>query len=793
MTGLEVALPGRSGKAIPWTNDLAVITAKHPVADQRAQFFRDSVLQLDRQVGNAAAGIQLVGADKGVRGADIQTGGAFSAVFGGVRWIDRQRQVDEQLAQEEITASLAVEHEGVLADPAEAGLFGDGFFQYRGAVDKGAVTERADDRLDFFCQLLHAFTDQFVVIAAQRITRDVGFFRLAEHMRHLRIARQVVHAQGHYAQRARHQFLGVRAFAAMGAHIVHFAVVAGLEPALQMLLVLGEVQAADADLLEAQLAAPVLDGLGEGGEICGSGRHVARETGAEMRIILPDIGARRRMPHIKDDFPDALYSAAQIRALDAQLIAAGTTGFELMQRAARATWRAIVRRWPKAAELTVMTGHGNNAGDGFLVATLARRAGWSVRVLTVGEPRRLQGDAAIAHAEAVAVGVPLEAWTDESELRGVLLDALLGTGLSGDVREPYVRAIDTINVSGLPVTAVDIPSGLCSDTGRVLGTAVTADLTVTFIGLKQGLFTGDAADRVGELVFDDLHADPDLVESAPFSARLLSQKNLPRLTPRAPTSHKGSFGHVLLIGGDRGFGGAILMSAESALRCGAGMVSMATRSEHVSAALTRLPEVMAQGTHSANQLMGLLEQADVLVVGPGLGQAAWGRSLLSAVTNAPLPQVWDADALNLLSTGAVSLPEHCVITPHPGEAARLLALSTAQVQADRPAAALALSRKYTATVILKGAGSLIASPDGRLAVCSQGHPAMATAGLGDVLAGVVGALLAQGMEGFEAACLAVWLHANAGEQAGRSGRGLAATDLIPAIRQLLEEQSPCLK
>jgi len=512
-----------------------------------------------------------------------------------------------------------------------------------------------------------------------------------------------------------------------------------------------------------------------------------------MRIILPDIGARRRMPQTKDDFPDALYSAAQVRALDAQLIAAGTSGFELMQRAARATWRAIVRRWPQCTELTVLAGHGNNAGDGYLVAALARRAGWSVRVLAVGEPRRLLGDAANAHAEAVAVGVPIEPWSDESELRGVLLDALLGTGTTGEVREPYVRAIDTINVSGLPVAAVDIPSGLCANTGRVLGTAVAADLTVTFIGLKLGLFTGDAADRVGELVFNDLHADPDIVESAPASARLLLPDNLPRLTPRAPTSHKGRFGHVLLIGGDRGFGGAIQMSAESTLRCGAGMVSMATRSEHVASALVRLPEVMVQGTHSANQLMGLLKQASVLVVGPGLGQAAWGRSLLSAAANAALPQVWDADALNLLSLGVVSLPDRCVITPHPGEAARLLGISTAQVQADRPAAAHALSKKYTATVILKGAGSLIASPDGRLAICAQGHPAMATAGLGDVLAGVVGALLAQGMETFEAACLAVWLHASAGVECGRSGRGLAATDLIPAIRQLLEEHSPCLK
>ncbi|MFJ3372142.1 NAD(P)H-hydrate dehydratase [Pseudomonas sp. NPDC086251] len=499
------------------------------------------------------------------------------------------------------------------------------------------------------------------------------------------------------------------------------------------------------------------------------------------------------MPHTKDELPDALYSAAQVRGLDASLIAAGTPGFELMQRAAHATWRALVRQWPTAHELTVLAGHGNNAGDGYLVAVLARRAGWSVRVLAAGDPQRLQGDAALAHAEAVAENVTIESWTAQAQLRGVVLDALLGTGLTGEVREPYASVIASINASGLPVAAVDIPSGLCADTGRRLGSAVRADLTVTFIGLKLGLFTGDAADVVGELVFNDLQAPPELFDGAPFTARRLTACNLPRLASRAPASHKGKFGHVLLIGGDRGFGGAILLSAQSALRSGAGMVSLATRSEHISAALTRVPEAMVLGTSSANQLMGLLEKVSVLVVGPGLGQAAWGRSLLSAAANAPLPQVWDADALNLLASEHVSLPKDCVITPHPGEAARLLGISTAEVQADRPAAAHALSKKYTAVVILKGAGSLIASPDGRLVVCHQGHPAMATAGLGDVLAGLVGALLAQGMPAFEAASLAVWLHANAGAQQGKSGRGLAASDLIPAIRQLLEEQAPCLK
>ena len=273
----------------------------------------------------------------------------------------------------------------------------------------------------------------------------------------------------------------------------------------------------------------------------------------------------------------------------------------------------------------------------------------------------------------------------------------------------------------------------------------------------------------------------------------LHAETLPRLPARTTSAHKGQFGHVLLIGGDRGFGGAITLSAQAALRCGAGLVSLATRPEHVPAALTRLPEVMTLGVSSANQLMDVLVHASVLVVGPGLGQAPWGRSLLSAAAQAKMPQVWDADALNLLSNADFKLTSGSVITPHPGEAARLLGISTSQVQGDRPAAARALVKKYSVACVLKGAGSLIADVDGRLALCDHGHPAMATAGLGDVLAGVIGALLAQGLSAFDAACLAVWLHARAGEQQGRMGRGLAASDLIPVIRQLLEEHAPCTK
>lgn len=491
--------------------------------------------------------------------------------------------------------------------------------------------------------------------------------------------------------------------------------------------------------------------------------------------------------------PTSLYSAAQVRELDARLIAAGTPGFELMQRAAHAAWRALRRRWPAAEHITVLTGRGNNAGDGYLIAALAKRACREVRVYAVGDPQQLQGDAALAFAEAQEAGVEWMPWTAHAALQGVVVDALLGTGVSGDVRAPYAEAIQLANASALPILAVDLPSGLCADTGRVLGQAVCADLTVSFIGLKLGLFTGEGPSRVGELVFDDLQADAALVGQVESRALRLCETSLPTLPRRSPTAHKGSFGQVLVIGGDLGTGGAALLSAEASLRCGAGMVTLATRPEHVTAALVRRPEIMCSGVESTYALTALTQRADVLVIGPGLGQAPWGRSLLSLAPQCHVPQVWDADALNLLATGAVELPEACLITPHPGEAARLLGIPVADVQADRPAAARALAARYHCTVILKGAGTLVADFNGRLALCDRGHPAMASAGLGDVLAGVAGALLAQGLPPFEAATLAVWLHAVAGELAGQQGRGLAAADLIAIIRQLLEEQSPCRK
>ena len=496
------------------------------------------------------------------------------------------------------------------------------------------------------------------------------------------------------------------------------------------------------------------------------------------------------MSEYPSSWPLSLHDAAQVRALDARLMAAGTPGAVLMQRAAQAAWRALRRRWPQVRKLCVLAGPGNNAGDGYLLAVLARRAGWDVQVYSLADPARLRDAAAQAYAEACAQGVQVQPWHAEAVLDGLLVDAMLGTGLAGELREPYATAVARINASGLPCLALDIPSGLCADTGRLWGAAVRADLTVTFIALKLGLFTGAGPDQVGELCFADLQADAALCAAAPAVAQRLTTGNLQRLPVRPRTAHKGACGRLLVVGGERGYGGAALLAAQSGLRGGAGMVSLATREEHVAGALARCPELMVRGLLSSGQLLALLPGHDVLVVGPGLGQGAWGRSLLTAAAQFEGAQVWDADALNLLAAGRVQIRAGAVLTPHPGEAARLLGCSLAEVQDDRPAAALRLAQRYQAVVVLKGAGSLVT--DGHaLRLCEHGHPAMAGPGLGDVLAGLIGALLAQGLAALPASELAVWLHARAGERLGQAGRGLLASELVGVIRELLEEHSPC--
>jgi NAD(P)H-hydrate epimerase len=339
------------------------------------------------------------------------------------------------------------------------------------------------------------------------------------------------------------------------------------------------------------------------------------------------------------------------------------------------------------------------------------------------------------------------------------------------------------------VLAVDIPSGLCADTGRVLGLAVQADLTVTYIGLKRGLFTLAAPDYTGAIEFNDLGVPPEVYRQVGCdSYRVELEALLERLPQRPATAHKGMYGSVLVIGGDYGMAGAAVLAAQAALRCGAGLVRVATRTEHVAALVARAPEAMPRGVRSRQELLPLVDAADVLVVGPGLGQSPWSEQLLQVAAASAKPMVLDADGLNLLVQGQAITErrrDNWVLTPHPGEAARLLECSTTEVQRDRFAAVRKLQKRYGGIVVLKGNGTLIAS-ESQLLLSDYGNPGMASGGMGDVLSGVIGALLAQQLPVWEAAALGVCLHGAAADIAAGDGqRGLVASDLIPVMRTLL--------
>ncbi|MCZ6831676.1 MAG: NAD(P)H-hydrate dehydratase [Gammaproteobacteria bacterium] len=486
-----------------------------------------------------------------------------------------------------------------------------------------------------------------------------------------------------------------------------------------------------------------------------------------------------------------LYTAAQTRELDRIAIEEhGISGIRLMTRAGRAAFAELLARWPDPACLHIFCGTGNNGGDGFILAELAADRGIPVIVYQLGEVGRIAGDALEARVGALAVGVHMVA-ADEARVldEGVIVDAMLGTGLSGEVRPAYAAAIAQINASSLPVLALDIPSGLCSDTGRELGAVVKADCTMTFIAYKQGLLTGVAPDCCGVISFSDLEVPAvcfDAVVAGACSLQL--QECLENLSPLPRHAHKGLLGSALIVGGDHGMGGACLMAAEAAARCGAGLVTVATRAEHLPGIIARRPEVMARAVDSAQGLSKLLGRVSVVVCGPGLGQSPWSEQLLHAAVAGQQALVLDADALNLLAGSRVLTEprrDNWVLTPHPGEAARLLGSSTADVQADRYAAVRELQQRYGGVAVLKGAGSLICA-GGQVFVSSYGNPGMASGGMGDVLSGVIAALLAQGLAPIDAACLGVCLHGRAADlAAGNAQRGLLATDLMPKLRQLL--------
>jgi NAD(P)H-hydrate epimerase len=490
--------------------------------------------------------------------------------------------------------------------------------------------------------------------------------------------------------------------------------------------------------------------------------------------------------------PVQLYRADQVRELDRVAIEeAGIPGITLMRRAGEATFSRLMQQWPLTRAISIWCGSGNNGGDGYVIAGLARQRGLAVQLVQLSDEVRLRGDAKTACDWARQQGVNFTPYHKAIEVNGdICVDALLGTGLKGGVRGPVKTAIELLNRQKKPIVAVDIPSGLCSDTGNRLGVAIDASLTVTFIGLKQGLFTAAGPACVGELIFDDLAVPARVFDKLVPSAELVSPGLVDSiLSPRPRDAHKGDNGHVMVVGGNLGMGGAALMAAQAAGRIGAGLVSLATRPEYLSAAVVRCPEVMAHGVRSGQDLESVLDRADVTVVGPGLGKNAWSEQMLRAVLASDAKLVIDADALNLISGGRFRIPDNYmrVITPHPGEAARLLGCSTSDVQKDRFDAVRQLQQRYGGVAILKGSGTLIChNAESPISVCTGGNPGMGSGGMGDVLSGVIGGLLAQGLSLSDAACLGVSVHASAADRAAMAGeRGLLATDLLPHVRRLV--------
>jgi NAD(P)H-hydrate epimerase len=487
---------------------------------------------------------------------------------------------------------------------------------------------------------------------------------------------------------------------------------------------------------------------------------------------------------------DKLYTASGARALDRAAIEDHKIpGYTLMQRAGSAVVEAARAAFPASNAWLILCGGGNNGGDGYVVARLAHDFGVKTRVVALSDPEALTGDARQAFEDWRASGGKTDSWPQEiPDEVNLVIDAMLGTGLDRPVGGAYAEAVQAVNQAAEPCVAVDIPSGLNADTGAVMGSAVRADLTVTFIGKKRGLFTAEGPEFAGTLLFDRLEVPTVAYEHVEASGHLLGADRLVRaLRPRARNSHKGQFGHVLVVGGDVGMSGAARLAGEGALRSGAGLVSVATHPDHSAMLNLPRPELMVHGVSNAVELERAADRATVLALGPGLGTGPWGQALWRLCLVDPRPLVVDADGLNLLSAEP-QRRDDWILTPHPAEAGRLLGVDTASVQADRFGAARELAQRYGATVVLKGCGSIVAIPDGRADVCALGNPGMSTGGSGDVLTGVVAAMRAQGLPGDEAARIGTVAHALAGDAEARSGeRGLLALDIA---RQLPNVVNP---
>ena len=496
-----------------------------------------------------------------------------------------------------------------------------------------------------------------------------------------------------------------------------------------------------------------------------------------------------------------LYTTLEAKKIDGLAIKEKSiTSYSLMEKAARFSYKAIHRRWPEIRNMIVFCGKGNNAGDGYLLASIAKESGLEVMIVRA-EPSKKMSTAAIKAfnlSKSLKIKIIRAKQLDKLKIprnKTIIIDALLGIGIKGPVKGKIHSVIKKINSLGKnnPVASLDLPSGICADTGNALGIAVEADLTLAFIGLKRGLYTSGGRSCAGEILLDQLDVKSKIRSKIKPNTFLIDSENsLNKLINRRINSHKGDYGHVLVIGGDKGFGGAAILAAKCAAMSGSGLVSLATRTEHVTAALNACPEVMVKGVDSGQDLKEILDVPNVIVLGPGLGKNAWAEQMMQqtfiACKKRDLPLIMDADALNMMTSLKlrVMAPHKLVITPHPGEAARLLKQNVKEIEEDRFKSAKKLSQKFNSITVLKGSGTIVCSNTNklRLAVCESGNPGMASGGMGDILSGLIGSFIAQGLGLTEATETAVALHSVSADIASLEvgELGLLASDVIETIR-----------
>jgi NAD(P)H-hydrate epimerase len=482
--------------------------------------------------------------------------------------------------------------------------------------------------------------------------------------------------------------------------------------------------------------------------------------------------------------PGGIYTALQVRELDRRAIeVCGIPGYELMTRAGHALADAVRELWPGARSIVVLAGPGKNGGDGCVCARVAQARGIAARVLALAAPEGLAGDARRAFDDFRAAGGSTRLLEPMAIEGDVIVDAIFGIGIARPVTGNYAEAIVAANAARRPILAVDLPSGLDADSGHPHGVAVRADATVSFIGRKLGCYVGAGPDYAGLRRFAGLDVPMAAFAGVDAAADLIEQVSVRTALPvRERTAHKGRHGHVLVIGGSPGMAGAARLAGVAALRAGAGLVTVATHPASA-AAIAVQPELMSVAADTARGLAASIARADIVAIGPGLGRGPWASEMLDAALAADRPLVVDADALNLLAEQP-QRRDDWILTPHPGEAGRLLGTDASRVQADRLGAASELQRRYGGTVVLKGAGSIVLSENSRPAICDRGNPGMAVAGMGDVLTGVTAGIAAQCSDLPLAAAAAVYAHADAGDRAARAGeRGLLASDVIDELRR----------